>query len=161
MLFEPEVENIDALRRDAAGCRACPLYATATQTVFGEGPVPALLMLVGEQPGDQEDLAGRPFVGPAGMLLDFGELKGALRGVCDGLDRTIDECLQGIEDLLATTATHLSLADLQLLRSDAKSGATGRAARLHHAGVSARPRRASSRTQPSRHAPTVRVSQGA
>jgi len=80
MLFEPEVGNIDVLRRDAAGCRACPLYASATRTVFGEGPVPALLMLVGEQPGDQEDLAGRPFVGPAGMLLDE-----ALREA--GLDR--------------------------------------------------------------------------
>jgi uracil-DNA glycosylase len=55
-----------ALRAVAAGCRECPLYAAATQTVFGEGPLGARLMLVGEQPGDREDLAGRPFVGPAG-----------------------------------------------------------------------------------------------
>jgi uracil-DNA glycosylase family protein len=57
--------------RDAAdGCRACALWARATRTVFGEGPVPARLMLVGEQPGDREDLDGRPFVGPAGGILD-------------------------------------------------------------------------------------------
>jgi DNA polymerase len=54
----------------AARCQACPLYRNASQTVFGEGPVSARLMLVGEQPGDQEDLQGRPFVGPAGQLLD-------------------------------------------------------------------------------------------
>jgi DNA polymerase len=58
------------LRDIAAGCTACPLFAHATQTVFGEGPDHAPLMLVGETPGDQEDLAGRPFVGPAGKLLD-------------------------------------------------------------------------------------------
>jgi DNA polymerase len=58
------------LRAAAAGCRECPLGALATQTVWGEGPAPARLMLVGEQPGDREDLAGRPFVGPAGHLLD-------------------------------------------------------------------------------------------
>jgi uracil-DNA glycosylase len=52
------------------GCRACPLWERATQTVFGEGAAPAPVMLVGEQPGDQEDLQGRPFVGPAGRLLD-------------------------------------------------------------------------------------------
>jgi DNA polymerase len=55
---------------EAAGCRACPLWEPATQTVFGEGPVDAAIMLVGEQPGDQEDLAGRPFVGPAGEVLN-------------------------------------------------------------------------------------------
>jgi uracil-DNA glycosylase len=58
------------LHRAAADCRNCPLYAPATQTVFGEGPPAARLMLVGEQPGDREDRAGRPFVGPAGTLLD-------------------------------------------------------------------------------------------
>lgn len=58
------------LRAAAAKCTACPLYADATQTVFGEGPVPAALMLIGETPGDQEDKLGRPFVGPAGKLLD-------------------------------------------------------------------------------------------
>lgn len=60
----------EALRDEARGCTRCPLWEPATQTVFGEGPVTARLMLVGEQPGDQEDLAGRPFVGPAGRLLD-------------------------------------------------------------------------------------------
>jgi DNA polymerase len=55
---------------EAAGCTRCDLYRDATQVVFGEGPVPAPIMLVGEQPGDQEDRAGRPFVGPAGRLLD-------------------------------------------------------------------------------------------
>ncbi|WP_353203372.1 UdgX family uracil-DNA binding protein [Sphingomonas sp.] len=58
------------LRDEAAGCTRCPLYQPATQTVFGEGPVDAALMFVGEQPGDQEDLAGRPFVGPAGQVFD-------------------------------------------------------------------------------------------
>ena len=60
----------EALREEAAGCTRCHLYKHATQTVFGEGPVDAAMMFVGEQPGDQEDLAGRPFVGPAGQLFD-------------------------------------------------------------------------------------------
>jgi DNA polymerase len=59
-----------AARDEARHCRACDLWRPATQTVFGEGPVNAPLMLVGEQPGDKEDLAGKPFVGPAGRLLD-------------------------------------------------------------------------------------------
>ncbi len=58
------------VRAAAAGCRACDLWARATQTVFGEGAIPARVMLVGEQPGDREDEAGRPFVGPAGKILD-------------------------------------------------------------------------------------------
>jgi uracil-DNA glycosylase len=58
------------LRREALGCRACPLWKGASQTVFGEGEIGAPLMLVGEQPGDQEDRAGHPFVGPAGRVLD-------------------------------------------------------------------------------------------
>ncbi len=62
--------TLDALRDQAAGCRACPLWKTGTQTVFGEGASGSQVMLVGEQPGDQEDKAGRPFVGPAGRLLD-------------------------------------------------------------------------------------------
>ncbi len=62
--------SIEALRDEAAGCRACPLWEDATQTVFGEGPQTARLMMVGEQPGDKEDLAGQPFVGPAGQMLD-------------------------------------------------------------------------------------------
>jgi DNA polymerase len=61
---------LSALAEEAAGCRLCPLWQPATQTVFGEGPPDARLMLVGEQPGDMEDLAGRPFVGPAGGVLD-------------------------------------------------------------------------------------------
>ncbi len=61
---------LDDARRAAAGCKACALYAHATQTVFGEGPEDARIMLVGEQPGDHEDLAGRPFVGPAGKMLN-------------------------------------------------------------------------------------------
>ena len=63
-------EDIEALRAEAADCRACPLWKDATQTVFGEGPQHAPAMLVGEQPGDKEDLAGKPFVGPAGLMLD-------------------------------------------------------------------------------------------
>jgi uracil-DNA glycosylase family protein len=62
--------ELQATRRAAADCKACPLWKPATQTVFGEGPAHARIMLVGEQPGDQEDIAGRPFVGPAGKLLD-------------------------------------------------------------------------------------------
>jgi DNA polymerase len=58
------------LRNLAAGCRACPLWKRATQTVFGEGPERANIMLVGEQPGDSEDVSGRPFVGPAGEILN-------------------------------------------------------------------------------------------
>jgi uracil-DNA glycosylase family protein len=62
--------SLDDLRRSAASCRACDLYRNATQTVFGEGDESARLMLLGEQPGDKEDIAGEPFVGPAGRLLD-------------------------------------------------------------------------------------------
>jgi DNA polymerase len=62
--------SIEALRAEAADCRACHLWKDATQTVFGEGPQAARIMLVGEQPGDKEDLAGKPFVGPAGQMLD-------------------------------------------------------------------------------------------
>jgi uracil-DNA glycosylase len=74
-------DSLSALREDAADCRACPLWKDATQTVFGEGPAHAPIMLVGEQPGDKEDLAGKPFVGPAGQMLDRA-LKEA------GIDRT-------------------------------------------------------------------------
>jgi DNA polymerase len=62
--------SLTSLRDEAAGCRACHLWKDATQTVFGEGPARAPIMLVGEQPGDKEDLAGKPFVGPAGQILD-------------------------------------------------------------------------------------------
>ena len=63
-------DGIDAVREEARGCTACELHRLGTQTVFGEGPAPARFMLVGEQPGDREDREGRPFVGPAGQLLD-------------------------------------------------------------------------------------------
>jgi uracil-DNA glycosylase family protein len=62
--------SLTSLAQDAKDCRRCPLYRLATQTVFGEGPARAPVVLVGEQPGDQEDLQGRPFVGPAGRMLD-------------------------------------------------------------------------------------------
>ncbi|MBO9558336.1 MAG: UdgX family uracil-DNA binding protein, partial [Caulobacter sp.] len=61
--------SVSQLRQEAAGCRRCPLWRPATQTVFGRGPVRARIMLVGEQPGSEEDLRGQPFVGPAGRLL--------------------------------------------------------------------------------------------
>jgi uracil-DNA glycosylase len=66
----PETFSLTILREAARACTACPLYRNATQTVFGEGPKKAKLMLLGEQPGDQEDLSGKPFIGPAGQLLD-------------------------------------------------------------------------------------------
>jgi DNA polymerase len=66
----PETSSLTALEKAAKVCTACHLYKHATQTVFGEGPKGATLMLLGEQPGDQEDLAGKPFVGPAGKVLD-------------------------------------------------------------------------------------------
>lgn len=66
----PDTGDLDDVRAAAHDCRACPLWANATQTVFGEGPEHARIMLVGEQPGDQEDRQGHPFVGPAGQLLD-------------------------------------------------------------------------------------------
>lgn len=66
----PERPTITRLRKIAAGCEACPLHELGTQTVFGSGPISANLMLVGEQPGDREDREGKPFVGPAGKVLD-------------------------------------------------------------------------------------------
>ncbi|MDF2692632.1 MAG: Uracil-DNA glycosylase, putative family 6 [Labilithrix sp.] len=71
LAFVPAGTNdLDDLARAAERCRACDLWRGATHVVFGEGPTPAPMMLIGEQPGDREDLAGRPFVGPAGLLLD-------------------------------------------------------------------------------------------
>jgi uracil-DNA glycosylase len=66
----PDSRDLRVLRRAAAVCQACPLWRRATQAVFGEGPARARVLVVGEQPGDQEDQAGHPFVGPAGQLLD-------------------------------------------------------------------------------------------
>ena len=68
--FLPERRTLSALREAAAGCRGCHLWTRGTQTVFGEGPRQARVMFVGEQPGNDEDLAGKPFVGPAGRILD-------------------------------------------------------------------------------------------
>src|SRR4029453_14217575 len=68
--FFPSTITLDALRKAADGCKGCDLYIFATQTVFGEGPTRAGVMLVGEQPGDEEDKQGHPFVGPAGRLLN-------------------------------------------------------------------------------------------
>jgi uracil-DNA glycosylase family protein len=79
--FVPYSRDIEDLRIAAKSCLGCPLWTTATQTVFGEGPADAKIMLIGEQPGDQEDRQGRPFVGPAGRLLDQ-----ALREL--GIERT-------------------------------------------------------------------------
>src|SRR3954469_11191315 len=70
--FLPEKRNLAALREAAVECRGCHLWRGATQTVFGEGPARARLVLVGEQPGDREDREGHPFVGPAGRELDKG-----------------------------------------------------------------------------------------
>ncbi|TMB99226.1 MAG: UdgX family uracil-DNA binding protein [Chloroflexi bacterium] len=66
----PDHPTVERLREAAAGCKGCELWSNATQTVFGEGSEHAKLMLVGEQPGDHEDVEGKPFVGPAGRLLD-------------------------------------------------------------------------------------------
>src|SRR6267142_3480759 len=66
----PATSSLSAVREAAKDCEACHLYKRATQTVFGEGPKSATMMLVGEQPGDYEDVAGKPFVGPAGKIMD-------------------------------------------------------------------------------------------
>src|SRR3954467_14759971 len=68
--YIPERPSLPKLRETVDGCRGCPLWQNATQGVMGEGRQGAVVMLVGEQPGDQEDVEGRPFVGPAGRLLD-------------------------------------------------------------------------------------------
>src|SRR5579883_1423726 len=68
--YLPILHDLDSLRKAARACRGCPLYEHATQTVFGAGKVQAQLLLVGEQPGDREDIEGLPFVGPAGGLLN-------------------------------------------------------------------------------------------
>jgi uracil-DNA glycosylase family protein len=79
--FLPERRTMPSLREAVQGCRGCSLYANATQAVFGEGPAKAEIVMVGEQPGDQEDRRGKPFVGPAGRILSQG-LEEA------GIDRT-------------------------------------------------------------------------
>jgi uracil-DNA glycosylase family protein len=79
--YLPERRTLPSLREAVQGCRGCSLYAKATQAVFGEGPTKAEILMVGEQPGDQEDRRGKPFVGPAGRILSEG-LEEA------GIDRT-------------------------------------------------------------------------
>jgi uracil-DNA glycosylase len=74
----PERPTLESLRQAAAGCTACDLHKLGTQTVFGEGAKAAEVMFVGEQPGDQEDLAGKPFVGPAGRVLDEGMIEAGI-----------------------------------------------------------------------------------
>jgi uracil-DNA glycosylase len=86
----PPSPTLPKLREAAAGCRACPLWERGTQTVFGEGKASAQVMLVGEQPGDQEDKEGRPFVGPAGKLLDR-----ALEEA--GIDRSLAYVTNGVK----------------------------------------------------------------
>ncbi len=76
--FLPSRRTLPSLRQAAAGCQGCTLYVNATQTVFGEGPTKARVVFVGEQPGDAEDRAGRPFVGPAGKLFDKALLEAGL-----------------------------------------------------------------------------------
>src|SRR5205085_3369275 len=66
----PETNSLAKVAAAAEECTACPLYKKATQTVFGEGPKHATMFMIGEQPGDYEDVAGKPFVGPAGKILD-------------------------------------------------------------------------------------------
>src|SRR5687768_10110056 len=79
-MADPMPRSLDGLRKAEQVCTRCPLYRDATQAVPGEGPAPARLMMVGEQPGNDEDLKGHPFVGPAGRMLD--------RAIADaGLDR--------------------------------------------------------------------------
>ena len=124
--------ELEATRREAADCRACPLWKPATQTVFGEGPAQARIMLVGEQPGDQEDIAGRPFVGPAGKLLDRAldeagidrrlvyvtnavkhfkfELRGKRRLHKKPADAEIAACLQWLQRELELVAPQLVIA---------------------------------------------------
>ena len=83
----PSRPTLRKLKIAAAGCQACDLWKTGTQTVFGEGSQDAEVMFVGEQPGDQEDKQGRPFVGPAGRVLDEAlEAAGASWAVCSPLD---------------------------------------------------------------------------
>lgn len=95
--FVPADPTLDALAAAARGCRGCPLWEPATQVVFGAGAPDARLVLVGEAPGDQEDLAGEPFVGPAGRLLD-----GALEEA--GIDRTTTYVTNAVKHFKFRTA---------------------------------------------------------
>jgi uracil-DNA glycosylase len=124
--------SLSVLRRNARDCQACPLWKAATQTVFGEGRASAGIVLVGEQPGDREDLAGKPFVGPAGRLLDRAleelgierrsvyvtnavkhfkfELRGKRRIHKKPVEREIAACHQWLEGELAAIRPRLIVA---------------------------------------------------
>jgi len=124
--------QLEGLREAARGCRNCPLWEKATQTVFGEGNARARIMLVGEQPGDQEDREGHPFVGPAGRTLDEGlreagidrrklfvtnavkhfkwEPRGKRRLHKTPAQREIDACYQWLEGEIAAVKPHLVVA---------------------------------------------------
>ena len=124
--------RLDGLREAARGCRNCPLWENATQTVFGEGNSRARIMLVGEQPGDQEDKEGHPFIGPAGRILDAGleeagidrrklfvtnavkhfkwEPRGKRRLHKTPAQREIDACYQWLESEIATVKPDLIVA---------------------------------------------------
>src|SRR5512132_3592587 len=91
-LFGAEARSLDELRAEAADCKACDLWKIGTQTVFGEGSEESEIVFVGEQPGDKEDLAGRPFVGPAGRVLDEG-LEAA------GIDRSLAYVTNAVKHL--------------------------------------------------------------
>jgi uracil-DNA glycosylase family protein len=124
--------RLEGLRDAAKGCRNCPLWENATQTVFGEGSPRARIMLVGEQPGDQEDKEGHPFVGPAGRILDEGlreagidrrklfvtnavkhfkwEPRGKRRLHKTPAQREIEACYQWLEGEIAAVKPHLIVA---------------------------------------------------
>ncbi len=126
------IHDLQTLRQQTEACRACPIGQAATQAVHGEGPLRARLMLVGEQPGDQEDLRGRPFVGPAGQLLDRAlqvlgwprdtlyltnavkhfkyELRGQRRMHKTARQQEADACLQWLEHELALVAPQAAIA---------------------------------------------------
>jgi len=129
---QPASGELEGLREAAKGCRNCPLWEKATQTVFGEGNARARIMLVGEQPGDQEDREGHPFVGPAGRTLDEGlreagidrrklfvtnavkhfkwEPRGKRRLHKTPAQREIDACYQWLEGEIAAVKPHLIVA---------------------------------------------------
>ena len=105
--FVPPHASVAVLRESAQNCQGCDLYRNATQAVLGEGPAPARVMMIGEQPGDREDQAGQPFVGPAGRLLD--------KALTDaGIDRA---------DVYLTNAVkHFKFEERGKMRVSAKTG---------------------------------------
>ena len=122
-------ESLTALREEAAHCRACPLWKDATQTVFGEGPKHARIMLVGEQPGDKEDLAGLPFVGPAGQMLDRDLLNQELAQAPAPVRRCHVEPLHLAGAVAEVSQCHAPGGDAPLHRQDQAPRGRGVAAR--------------------------------